>query len=121
MPISFRVLIFTSFGLFFSGLSAFHIFVIGHAVYSIQAFLNFTLASIFVTFQALSFLKPLIPRSVCAALTEKAGERSQEKHKHSETHFTPFLAAKLLFLYLPNGIPKIFYVMGDETSRPNFY
>jgi hypothetical protein len=106
----------TSLGLFFSRLSAVHIFVIGRTIHPIQAFLNFVPATIFVTFHALSFLKSLIPRSVCAALAEKC---CQEEQKQSETHFfTPFSS---YFDTCPMGYRKIFSVMGDETSRLNFY
>jgi hypothetical protein len=78
-----------SLGLFFRILKAFLVFVMGNAIYSIQAFLSFIPATILVAFLALSLLKSLIPRLVCAALAQQQAKvRSQQSR--SANHYCPF-------------------------------
>jgi len=108
-----------SLGLSFRILPAFHVLVIGHAIYPVQAFLNCTHANIFIAFPALSLLKHLIPHSVCAALAEKARARSQEQHNHSATHFRPFLLRANSYLCYPVKYQAIFYVKRNKyTVQP---
>jgi hypothetical protein len=81
---------------------------------------------------ALSLLREPIPITIGAALTEKAGEQSYEKHKHSATHFCPFIARSCLwvkkikkhqlshryFLSVLNGIYPIKMGICRETHPP---